>query len=159
MVDAPRPLDEPLIAQVMNVYGPCTLLRLYDDTHLQLEPSAASRLVLLNLGPAHVLLESVTLGWFDGGTDRTTYFPFGTVIVPGEGKDLLSVDALPEIMALMGSPLLPGLPGASRAFRVLARVVVPGEILTVAMIVKPLAVAPDGSGYFGVVVDYDQARH
>lgn len=149
----PVRLDEPLVAQVMTIYGPCALLRLYDDSHMQFEPSAASRVVLLNLGPAHILLESVALGWFDGHSDRSTYFPFGTVIVPGEGKDLLGVEALPEIMTSMGSPLVPGLPGSARAFRLHARVAVPGEVIDVRLIVKPLAVEADGSGYFGTVVD------
>ena len=149
----PVRLDEPLVAQVMAMYGPCALLRLYDDAHLQLEPSAASRVVLLNLGPAHVLLESVVLGWYDGHGDRTTYFPFGTVIVPGEGKDLLGVEALPEIMTLMGSPPVSGFRDSARAFRLHARVAVPGDVIDVRLIVKPLAVEADGRGYFGTVVD------
>lgn len=153
MIEPPAVLSDPLAAQVMQMYGSCAVLRLYQDDHLQREPSAASRVVLLNLGPAHALLESVTLEWFDGVGDRTTYFPFGTLIVPGDGKDLLSVEALPDIMALMGSPVVPGLPSTARAFRLHARVAVPGTVLDVRLIVKPLSVLTDGQGFFGVVVD------
>ncbi|WP_412030098.1 hypothetical protein [Deinococcus yunweiensis] len=151
MTEPVRMLSDPLVAQIMQMYGSCALLRLYHDEHLREEPSAASRVVLLNLGPAHALLESVTLGWFDGAIDQTTYFPFGTVIVPGEGKDLLSTDALPEVMSLMGDPVMSNVRATSRAFRLHARVAIPTAVLDVHLIVKPLAISVDGGGYFGVV--------
>ncbi|MFC6660067.1 hypothetical protein [Deinococcus multiflagellatus] len=136
--------------QVMEVFGPCAVLRSYRDADVRREPTASLDVRLLNLGPGFLWIESAMATWAVGGQQEHSYLPLAERIEPGAGLVVMTPGTVEGVLKAGGRAVQMGRTQAVPATRMTYRVAVPGQVLEIKLLFKPLAGL---SGAFGVLID------